>query len=454
MSLLRLFFQRKRQEQASCINPMGETLSPLMEGPTPEDFEHRDRKAGSCGSLQQWMKEQVIVRTQSISRTTSMSRITNICGDRQSDVRLLLGVLGAPLAPLPITNDSVPQLSLKDAALETSSAQYIVEQYVAATGASRMRSSLKNAYVMGKVKMLSSEFEIAGKVVKTRNPTKAAESGGFILWQMMPDMWYVEMAVGESKVRAGSDGKLVWRHTPWFGSHAAKGPVRPLRRALQGLDPRSIASMFANAKCVGEKNVTGEDCFILKVTADRSTLSARSDGPAEIIRHVIFGLFSQKTGLLMHMEDSHLTRIQSSSGDVVYWETIMDSSIQDYRCIDGLMIAHAGHSVVTLFRFGEVAMSHTRTRLDEIWNIEEVAFNVPGLSVDCFIPPADITVAPACNAVSEVPPAAGGETGKRMVRSGTSKVAAAAAAPAVLPLAGKQPPPQRTLDNVIWRVEI
>lgn len=54
------------------------------------------------------------------------------------------------------------------------------------------------------------------------------------------------------------------------------------------------------------------------------------------------------------------------------------------------MIAHSGRSAVTLFRFGEVAMSHTKTRMEEAWSIEEVAFNVPGLSMDCFIPPTDI----------------------------------------------------------------
>eukprot|EP00252_Welwitschia_mirabilis_P005251 TRINITY_DN15744_c0_g3_i3.p1 TRINITY_DN15744_c0_g3~~TRINITY_DN15744_c0_g3_i3.p1 ORF type:complete len:122 (+),score=8.71 TRINITY_DN15744_c0_g3_i3:232-597(+) len=43
---------------------------------------------------------------------------------------------------------------------------------------------------------------------------------GFVLWQMMPDMWYVELAVGGSKVHAGSNGKLVWRHTPWLGARA------------------------------------------------------------------------------------------------------------------------------------------------------------------------------------------------------------------------------------------
>ena len=86
---------------------------------------------------------------------------------------------------------------------------------------------------MGKVRMIASEFETANKVVRSRNSSKATESGGFVLWQMNPDMWYVELALGGSKVHAGCNGKLVWRHTPWLGAHAAKGPVRPLRRALQ-----------------------------------------------------------------------------------------------------------------------------------------------------------------------------------------------------------------------------
>ncbi|KAG2246757.1 hypothetical protein Bca52824_086385 [Brassica carinata] len=124
--------------------------------------------------------------------------------------------------------------------------------------------------------------------------------------------------------------------------------------------------MFAEAKCIGEKNVNGEDCFILKLSTDPETLKARSEGPAEIIRHVLSGYFSQKTGLLVHIEDSHLTRIQSNGGDTVFWETTYNSSLDDYRQVEGVMIAHSGHSVVTLFRFGEVAMSHTRTKMEEL----------------------------------------------------------------------------------------
>lgn len=116
---------------------------------------------------------------------------------------------------------------------ENSSAQYILQQYTAASGGQKLQNSFSNAYATGKVKMVACEFETANKVVRTKNFTKDADSGGFVLWQMKPDMWYVELALGGSKVHAGCNGKLVWRHTPWLGAHAAKGPVRPLRRALQ-----------------------------------------------------------------------------------------------------------------------------------------------------------------------------------------------------------------------------
>lgn len=116
---------------------------------------------------------------------------------------------------------------------ESSSAQYILQQYMAASGGQKLQNSINNAYAMGKVRMIASEFETPNKVIKNKNSSKATESGGFVLWQMNPDMWYVELALGGSKVHAGCNGKIVWRHTPWLGAHAAKGPVRPLRRALQ-----------------------------------------------------------------------------------------------------------------------------------------------------------------------------------------------------------------------------
>lgn len=378
-------FLRRKNSNSEQFIPKSGALAPLMEGPDPNGGLIIGDSKRFGGGLTHWMRGQ-------LSRASSASSNGyDYSGGKRCDLRLLLGVMGAPLAPVHVSSmEPLPHLSIKDTPIETSSAQYILQQYTAASGGQKLQNSIRNVYVMGKLKMVASEFETASKVVKNRNVAKAAETGSFVLWQMDPDMWYVELAVGGSKVHAGCNGKLVWRHTPWLGAHAAKGPVRPLRRALQGLDPRTTASMFSDARCIGEKKINGEDCFILKLSADPLTLKARSEGPAEIIRHVLFGYFSQKTGLLVYLEDSHLTRIQCNGGDALYWETTINSFLEDYRPVEGIMIAHSGRSVVTLFRFGEMAMSHTKARMEEAWSIEEVAFNVPGLSMDCFIPPAEL----------------------------------------------------------------
>lgn len=60
-----------------------------------------------------------------------------------------------------------------------------------------------------------------------------SQKGCFVMWQMDPNKWLVELVLGGQKVVAGSDGNVAWRHTPWLGAHAAKGGVRPLRRAIQ-----------------------------------------------------------------------------------------------------------------------------------------------------------------------------------------------------------------------------
>lgn len=195
--------------------------------------------------------------------------------------------------------------------------------------------------------------------------------------------------------------------------------------------------MFADARCIGEKKISGEDCFILKLCADPITLRAMSEGPAEIIRHVLFGYFSQKTGLLVHIEDSHLMRIQSNGGDAVYWETTTNSFLDDYRPVEGIMIAHSGRSVVNLFRFGETAMSHSKMRMEEAWTIEEVAFNVPGLSIECFIPPGDLR----SGSISEARELPQDERAKREIALAAHRAKVAALE-------------KGNDDKMVWKVEI
>lgn len=148
--------------------------------------------------------------------------------------------------------------------------------------------------------------------------------------------------------------------------------------------------MFCRAQCVGEKFVMDDNCFVLKVSADRATVAERSEGPAEVIRHVLYAYFSQRSGLLVYLEDSHLTRVQAPGSDAIYWETTIASVMEDYREVDGVAVAHQGSTVATVMRFGDAPACNNRVRMEEAWRIEDVVFNVPGLSDDYFIPPKDI----------------------------------------------------------------
>ncbi|KZV32906.1 C-type mannose receptor 2 [Dorcoceras hygrometricum] len=380
---------RGHRKQRWCV----QQLTPLMEGP---DFgmENQDgnKKESSWEIIREWfgMERSVPPGGSSFSSSPPLYGSGNVSPAKMQDLRLLLGVLGCPLAPIPISNKPISHLHIKDIPIETSAAYYIIQQYLAATGCSKQQTCAKNMYTSGVVKLIRCETEISsGKSVRTMG-SRSGENGCFVMWQMSPGMWSLELSVAGNKVVAGSDGNIAWRHTPWLGTHAAKGPQRPLRRIIQGLDPKSTASLFAKAQCLGEKRIGDDDCFVLKVAADRAAVMERNEGPAEVIRHVLYGYFSQKSGLLIYMEDSHLTRVHSTENDTVYWETTIGSSIGDYRDVDGVLIAHQGRTVATVFRFGETSMHHSRTRMEEIWRIHDVVFNVPGLSYHSFIPPADI----------------------------------------------------------------
>ncbi|KAG6489152.1 uncharacterized protein LOC122003623 isoform X2 [Zingiber officinale] len=371
-------------------------LDTVLEVPMPEEtflaggVGSRSSKT-FCTNVKAWMRPHV-----GRAMTT---------GSSGAELQLMLGVIGAPLVPLPVhAYNSTVIKDMKEDTIEVSMARYIVQQYIAASGGDQALNAIHSMYAMGKVRMMATEMSkgngcrsgdgaaAAGNGRKARKGLgNVGEIGGFVLWQKKPDLWCLELMVSGSKISAGSDGKVAWRQTPWNQPHASRGPPRPLRRSLQGLDPRSTANLFAKSVCLGEKAVNGEDCFVLRLDAEATTLRARSSSSVEIIRHTVWGYFSQRTGLLVQLEDSHLLRIKTASAkDCVYWETTMESHIEDYRTIDGVNIAHAGRTNVSLFRFGETSDRHTRTRMEETWTVEEVDFNIWGLSMDCFLPPRDL----------------------------------------------------------------
>ncbi|CAN6313928.1 unnamed protein product, partial [Urochloa humidicola] len=356
-------------------------LEPLAEEPGGgEEEASRRRRSGLHAALHRW------ARLLSGGAAGDDARPA-------ADLRVLLSVLACPLSPVPL----LPRLPRHVA----SSAQYIIEQFKATTGCGKLEDgAVKSMYASGRVRLSMLQDPTGGGVGGggggSGSGSGRAHEGSFVLWQLAPSMWLVEMSVAGQSVVAGSDGRVAWRRTPWLGAHAARGGSRPLRRALQGLDPVTIASIFSTAEHAGEKQVDGEDCFVLRLDVGPSVLSSWSDGTAEVIRHGLTGFFSQRSGLLARLEDSQLTRIQSPGAPAMYWETTIASAVSDYRAVDGaaagvVAVAHAGTSTAHLARFGVgVRAARVVTRMEESWTIDDVAFNVPGLGPDAFIPPEEV----------------------------------------------------------------
>lgn len=110
--------------RSGSMRPLGgETLTPLMEGPDPDGGEIGGSKRVGLG---QWMKVQ-LSRAPSITSSAYASNNNqqqcssnyphnnNNSNNKRSDLRLLLGVMGAPLAPVHVsTMDPLPHLSIKD----------------------------------------------------------------------------------------------------------------------------------------------------------------------------------------------------------------------------------------------------------------------------------------------------------------------------------------------------
>lgn len=115
---------------------------------------------------------------------------------------------------------------------QASTAKYIVQQYIAATGGQAALNSVHSMCVIGQVKISASEFRQADQD-QNISVKSTQEAGGFVLWQKDPDLWYLELVVSGCKVISGSNGKLSWRHSSNSQTPISKGPPRPLRRFLQ-----------------------------------------------------------------------------------------------------------------------------------------------------------------------------------------------------------------------------
>ncbi|KAG0451184.1 hypothetical protein HPP92_026340 [Vanilla planifolia] len=158
---------------------------------------------------------------------------------------------------------------------ESSSAQYILQQYIAGLGGSKLQSFLHNASTLWEdKKMTASEFETATMVA--RNRSSEVEKGWFC--PVAEDPGYVD-----ASTRMTQDVitvKDVYGIQMWFLVESGKGFIGTIVKTFvhedicslefesKGLDPLTTATVFANARFIGEKKVKNEDCFVLKLSAE------------------------------------------------------------------------------------------------------------------------------------------------------------------------------------------
>ncbi|KAH0979658.1 hypothetical protein GBA52_006835 [Prunus armeniaca] len=368
-------------------------LETVLEVPIPEEMFDTDNNKNnntiSWHNMKSWMK----------SSNTDRSQINTVFGSKNAEVQLLLGVIGAPLIPLPIPKDHQPiNRTIKDQPIEASMAKYIVKQYIAAVGGEKALNSVESMYAMGKVKMAASEFSTGERSLNSNNNKVKVKSllrstggggemGGFVLWQKRPELWCLELVVSGCKISAGSDGKVAWRQTPWHHSHASRGPPRPLRRLLQ------VNSQLIQQRSLHRRE-SNQRRRLLHPQAGSRSLKPKSTKQQQRGNNKALSvwLLQPKNRPPRPARRFSPPQIKPPSGtdSGIFWETTMESYVRDYRTVDGINIAHGGRTSVSLFRFGENSETHSRTRMEEVWEIEEVDFNIKGLSMDCFLPPGDL----------------------------------------------------------------
>ncbi|KAI3699428.1 hypothetical protein L2E82_43737 [Cichorium intybus] len=354
-----------------------DALETILDVPIPEDM---FTSMGNSVHIR-WQNMSTWMRAQTSDKWSSP-----VIANRYNELTFLLYIVGSPLLPLQIQLDNRAR-SIRSSSIEASTAKYIVQQYMAAIGGQQALNAVRNLCAIGQLKISASDFHQGDETVDVQS---REETGGFVLWHKNPNLWCLELLVSGCKVISGSNGKISWRQSSNQLRPISKGPPRPLRRFLQGLDPRSTGDLFLQAVCIGEKVINEEECFILKLDTSQSDLEAQNDPRFEIIHHTIWGYFSQRSGLLVKFEDSRLLTVNSENGDGIFWETSTESVIEDYRYVEGVNIAHSGKTSVTIFRYGEQSSNHKR-QFEEKWMIDEVHFNVWGLTNDFFKPPSELT---------------------------------------------------------------
>ena len=209
---------------------------------------------------------------------------------------LLVGLLDVNVAGSSGTWVSVAQT-------KPPTAEEILDRFIQVTGGRAAYEKLHNEVIMGTI-----EFVEAG--IKGKTAEYKAE----------PDKSYRVVDLADvGKVEAGTDGSVAWEHSSETGPRIKTGEEKAtaLREASFNAALR-WHDLYDKVECLGEEKINAQLCHKVVLTP--------KDGKP------ITQYYDEKSGLLIKVEMTSLTPTMG----MIPTESLLD----DYRSVEGIMIAH------------------------------------------------------------------------------------------------------------------
>jgi hypothetical protein len=177
----------------------------------------------------------------------------------------------------------------------------ILDRYVEVTGGAEAYRKAHNRYFSG-------TFELAGMGI--RGPVRT--------WQSPPANAYTEIDLqGIGLTRQGSNGEILWE-VGLTGPRILEGTERAVMLRLSTFNAELLwRELYREAACVGKESVDGQSAWKVVLT------------PADGKPTTLF--FAEETGLLVK---------QAMIVDTQMGEVPVETSVGDYRPVDGILIPH------------------------------------------------------------------------------------------------------------------
>jgi len=178
----------------------------------------------------------------------------------------------------------------------------ILDRYIEVTGG-------KAAYEKLQSDSRTAKMEFVGKGVSSQ----------LTIFRLAPNKSYTRMDMpGMGQIEEGCDGSVAWSNSLIQGPRIKEGEERSLTLLTTAFNGElRWRELFEKAEVLGVEDVGGQACYKVALTSKEGLKQTR--------------FYDKKTGLLVKI--SMVAKAQM--GDMP-----VDSTVSDYRAVDGILIAH------------------------------------------------------------------------------------------------------------------